>query len=217
MGAGMGISKFGRYRPWFFLGTAAFAISFGLYSRLDENSSAAYWAGAQCIGAAGVASAALWVVAIPAAIFNSRDNELLVRIEDSNVRERLANGGAYALATGGFMSSLNQNPALKAVMKSIYVDSLKRCWQVAIGFSLLGLVVGMTIKQVALRTDLQTELGIEKDDEKIKDETREGGDEPPGFDTVIFSGNDNDGGDQTEGQITVTKDLDVVKGSESPA
>lgn len=54
MGAGMGISKFGRYRPWFFLGTAAFAISFGLYSRLDENSSAAYWAGAQCIGAAGV-------------------------------------------------------------------------------------------------------------------------------------------------------------------
>lgn len=113
-------------------------------------------------------------MAIPAAIFNSRDNELLVRIEDSNVRERLANGGAYALATGGFMSSLNQNPALKAVMKSIYVDSLKRCWQVAIGFSLLGLVVGMTIKQVALRTDLQTELGIEKDDEKIKDETREG-------------------------------------------
>ncbi|KAI1496494.1 putative multidrug resistance protein fnx1 [Biscogniauxia marginata] len=165
--AGIGISKIGRYRSWFFLGTSAFALLFGLYSRLNENYLTAYWAGVQCIGVAGAATwgfvrsfGGVWGVAILAVIFNSRVN---VRVEDLDIRRRLANGGAYALATGDFMASLNRNPDLKATVKSVYVDSLKLFWQVAIGFSLLGLLIGMTIKEITLRTDLQTEFGLERD------------------------------------------------------
>lgn len=44
---------------------ALFAISFGLFSLPDENSSHAYWAGIQCIGAAG--AGVLTTTTLPAA------------------------------------------------------------------------------------------------------------------------------------------------------
>ncbi|KAI1401836.1 putative multidrug resistance protein fnx1 [Hypoxylon fuscum] len=199
--AGVGLSKFGRYRPWHFIGVALFAISFGLFSLLDENSTRAYWAGIQCIGAAGagvlttttlpaaqsplteedqaVATAtwafirsfgAIWGVAIPAAIFNSQVNKLLGRLTDENVRNLLANGGAYGLASGDFIASFNSDPPLKAQVKGIYVDSLQLCWQVGIGFSLLGFLIALVIKEVPMRTELETEFGMETSDNRGVDE-----------------------------------------------
>lgn len=207
--AGVGLSKFGRYRPWHFIGVALFAISFGLFSLLDENSSRAYWAGIQCIGAAAggvlttttlpaaqstlteedqaVATAtwafirsfgAVWGVAIPAAIFNSRVNSLLGRLRDENLRELLANGGAYGLASGDFMASFNSDPPLKAQVKGIYVDSLKLCWQVGIGFSLLGFLIALIVKEVPLRTELETEFGMETSDKRANGETIDQDDMP---------------------------------------
>ncbi|KAI1455402.1 putative multidrug resistance protein fnx1 [Annulohypoxylon moriforme] len=207
--AGVGLSKFGRYRPWHFVGVALFAISFGLFSLLDENSTRAYWAGVQCIGAAGagilttttlpaaqsaleekdqaVATAtwafirsfgAIWGAAIPAAIFNSRVNELLTRIPDENLRNRLANGGAYGLATGNFITSLNYDPSLKALVKSVYVDSLKLCWQVGIGFCLLGFLIALVVKEIPMRTELETEFGMEEREQQRGNEATKHEQEP---------------------------------------
>jgi hypothetical protein len=192
--AGFGVSKFGRYRPWFFLGYALFAMSFGLFSRLDENSSTAYWAGSQCIGAAtagilttttlpciqaplseldqAVATATwgfvrsfggVWSVAIPAAIFNSQVNSLVAeRLQDEQLRSLLSNGGAYALASGGRVGSITNDPSLNARINSIYVDGLRSCWQVGLGFSLLGFIISAVVKEVTMRTRLETDFGMEE-------------------------------------------------------
>lgn len=157
--AAVGVSKTGRYRPWFFLGGALYAICFGTLTLLDETSSTAFWAGMQCVGgaAAGILSTttlpaiqapfaeadqaistatwafvrsfgAIWGVAIPAAVFNSRVNDLVASIDDASIRNLLSNGGAYALASvGGSAASQDWSPELRAHVRNIYVESLKRC------------------------------------------------------------------------------------------
>ncbi|KAJ0124333.1 uncharacterized protein J7T55_005671 [Diaporthe amygdali] len=101
----------------------------------------------------------VWGVAIPTAIFNSQANSLLYRVSDDMIRSRLANGGAYALATRSFMMTLNSQPIIKGQVLSVYVDSLKLVWQVGIAFSLLGFVVTFIVKGIPLRENLGTDFG----------------------------------------------------------
>lgn len=186
------VSKTGRYREWFFAGMAILAIAYGLFSRLDESSSTAYWAVIECVCAAGLgvlttttlpaiqaplketdqaiitatwgfvrSFGGIWGVAIPAAVFNSRVNELAARIDDQSVQEALRNGGAYALAAiGGGTETFGWDSSIQQQVKEVYVQSLQRCWQVAIGFSLLGFLIGFVIKDIHLRTDLETDFGL---------------------------------------------------------
>ncbi|KAK3318101.1 multidrug resistance protein Fnx1 [Apodospora peruviana] len=193
IGAGIGTTKFGRYRPFFFVGMALLAICFGLLTRLTESTSTAYWAGIECIGAAGlgvlttttwpavqapleevdqaISTAAwgfvrsfggVWGVAVPGAIFNSRVDDLADSIADPLVREQLVSGGAYSLAAvGGGTASQNWTPELRAQITEIYVLSLKRCWQVAMGFALLGFLVAFVVKDIPMREGLDTEYGLE--------------------------------------------------------
>lgn len=203
--AGVGTTKYGRYRPFFFAGTALLALSFGLFSRLDEGSSTAYWAGVECICAAGlgvlttttwpavqapleevdqaISTAAwgfvrsfgyVWGAAIPAAIFNARVNELAsAEISDPAVLESLLNGGAYELASiGGGTAAQDWGPELRTAITSIYVRALKRCWQVAMGFALLGFLVSFVVKDVPLREELETEYGLEDSSAKKDSETK---------------------------------------------
>lgn len=192
--AGVGTTKLGRYRPFFFVGTALLALTYGLFTRLDEGSSKAYWAGVECIASAGlgvlttttwpavqapleevdqaISTAAwgfvrsygyVWGVAIPAAIFNARVNELAgAEILDQTVLESLVNGGAYELVSiGGGTAAQGWSPELRAQITGIYVQALKRCWQVAMGFALLGFLISFVVKDVPLREVLETEYGLE--------------------------------------------------------
>lgn len=106
----------------------------------------------------------IWGVAIPTAVFNSQVNNLLDRVSDKTIRADLQNGGAYSLATKDFMQSLNSSTALKSEVLSVYVDSLRLVWQVAIGFSLLGFVVTLIVRGIPLREELKTNFGIENGD-----------------------------------------------------
>ncbi|KUI61328.1 hypothetical protein VP1G_08506 [Cytospora mali] len=156
------VTKSGHYREWFFLGMALLAIANGLLSRLDEGSSTAYWAITTATWGFVRSFGGVWGVAIPAAVFNSRINQLVSAINNEDVRAALRNGGAYALASiGGITKTENWSPEIKAQVKSVYVQSLKRCWQVALGFSLLGFALSFMIKDVSLRTNLQTEFGLQ--------------------------------------------------------
>lgn len=48
------LTKLGRYRPIHFAGFAAFCLAIGLFTRLDESSTTAYWAGVQILGGVGM-------------------------------------------------------------------------------------------------------------------------------------------------------------------
>lgn len=103
----------------------------------------------------------IWGVAIPSAIFNSHVNSLLYRIDDPLLRDALRDGGAYARAASGLRNLVPDNSTeLLAEVKQIYIDSLRLCWQVGIGFGLLGFIVAVLIKHVDLREELDTDFGL---------------------------------------------------------
>ena len=51
-------------------------------------------------------------------------------------------------------------------VESVYVCALQTVWQVAIAFSLLGFLLVFGEKHVELRTELQTEFGLDEGNEK---------------------------------------------------
>ncbi|RYP11485.1 hypothetical protein DL764_000008 [Monosporascus ibericus] len=95
------------------------------------------------------------------------------------MRRMLANGGGYSLASGKFIALLNYDPALKATVKSIYSNSVSRCWEVGIGFTLLGFLIVMVAEKTPLRTELETEFGLDQGENRPLEEgtqTRSPGD-----------------------------------------
>lgn len=109
----------------------------------------------------------IWGVAIPSAAFNSKVNALLYRVSVDAVRDALADGGAYSLATRSFMRSLNSQPTLKSQVLSVYVDSLQLVWQVGIGFSLLGFVIALIVRGMPLRENLLPDLEAPEDEKSL--------------------------------------------------
>lgn len=204
------MTKLGRYRPLLIVGFTIFPIAFGLFTKLDQNSTTGYWVGIQLIGAlaigiitpvtlqtaltplpeseVAVATATwafmrgfgtIWGVAIPLSVFNSKvDSLLVIRLHDNaTVRSLLEKGGAYTLGAGGFLYSalgLDSNPSLEATVRSIYVDSLKLCWQVGLAFALVGFLLSFLAKELSMRTELETEFGlVEESKNKPDGESRE--------------------------------------------
>lgn len=108
----------------------------------------------------------IWGVAIPTAAFNSEVNALLYRVSDESVRNLLADGGAYSLATRNFMRSLNSQQTLKSQVLSVYVDSLQLVWQVGIGFSLLGFVITVIVRGIPLREKLEGDMEATEEPEE---------------------------------------------------
>lgn len=106
----------------------------------------------------------IWGIAIPAAIFNSRINQLVtMHLTDEHLGAMLSNGGAYALAAGGLVHAITEeDPVLEGQVRGIYVDGLSLCWYVALGSSLLGFLVSAVVREVALRTDLVTKFELVK-------------------------------------------------------
>ena len=102
----------------------------------------------------------IWGGAIPAAVFNSRFDSLSYQIGNPEIRNLLSSGGAYQHATASFIKSFNDNPELKAVLVRIYTQALKQVWQVLIAFTLAGVPLALVIKEIKLRTTLETEFGL---------------------------------------------------------
>ncbi|KAI1383552.1 putative multidrug resistance protein fnx1 [Hypoxylon trugodes] len=113
----------------------------------------------------------IWGAAIPLAVFNSKAESLVAaRLgDDEKARALLSHGGAYALAAGGSVYSdlgLDDNPSLEATVKEIYVSSLKLCWQVGLAFTLFGFLLTFLVKEISMRTELETEFGLAEESEK---------------------------------------------------
>ena len=105
----------------------------------------------------------IWGGAIPAAVFNSRFDNLSYQIPDAQLRALLSSGGAYQRATAAFIKSFNDKPEVKAILVHVYTESLKRVWQVLIAFTLVGVPLALTIKEIKLRTTLVTDYGLQEE------------------------------------------------------
>ncbi|KAF2095591.1 major facilitator superfamily protein [Rhizodiscina lignyota] len=201
---GIVMSKLGRYRPIHHASYALMVVGYGLFTLLDENSSTGAWVGYQVVVSLGSgliiptllpavmaslpeADTALaagtwsflrsfgmtWGTAIPAAIFDNRFSQLAYQITNATVREELIGRQAYSHATAAFRDML-QEPSRRQFI-TVLDESLRRIWQIAIGFAGFGFLLAFIEKEVPLREELDTQFGIAGEDKKTSIETGDGG------------------------------------------
>ncbi|KAI0002318.1 multidrug resistance protein fnx1, partial [Xylariaceae sp. FL0662B] len=170
---------------------ALIALGFGLFSRFDRNTSTAEWVIVQCIPAVGLgfmmstnlpavqadlpesdtaaataafafmrAYGSIWGISIPAAIFNAKFATESWRIGDPQVRDALSGGNAYSYANADFVGSFPESQRDQVI--DVYSRSLELTWQVSIAFSVLGFLLCFIQKEISLRTNLETEFGLEE-------------------------------------------------------
>lgn len=185
------IAKFGRYKPNQIGGFAIMLIAQGCFSTLSQNSSKATWAGFQILMALGAglvltallpaiqaplseedtaASAAMWGflqsfgfiwgAAIPSAIFNSHSRALIEGTREEEVRALLQDGSAYEHAVRAFLITLSPQERDEAV--TIFSESVQFTWLISLVFAGCGFLLACAIKEIPLRTELDTKYGLEE-------------------------------------------------------
>lgn len=109
-------------------------------------------------------------VSIATTVFDSRVNGLLHRLNNlpggSDVAGALRDGGAYESATPAFLNTLAQMPRTLDAVLSIYDDALRLVWQVGLGFAGFAFLLTLLLKQMNLRTEIETDFGLETKDNK---------------------------------------------------
>lgn len=126
----------------------------------DQAAATATWAFIRSLGF-------IWGVAIPAAVFNNRFEQLSYRIDDAATRELLSHGHAYQYGSRDFVNSFPE--PLKGQIIGVYSDSLKVVWYVALGISSIPFLLSFGEKQIKLRKELDTEYGLEEKEKGNKD------------------------------------------------
>lgn len=116
----------------------------------------------------------IWGVAVPSAVFNNRFSQLLAqRVTDPQVRIGFDGGNnAYEHAYRDFIWSYPQEPRDQII--GVYSDALKLMWQISIAFAGVNLLLILFEKQVPLRTELETEYGMEASGGRKKEGTGQG-------------------------------------------
>ncbi|CAK7229923.1 hypothetical protein SCUCBS95973_007395 [Sporothrix curviconia] len=129
----------------------------------DQAAATAAWSFMRSFGS-------IWGVAIPAAIFNNYFDRLAVRspaaggISDPAVAAQLRNGQAYESASAALILAFPEPVRTQVV--NVYSESLKYVWRYAIILGGITFLLALFEKQIKLRTELETEYGLE--DEKPK-------------------------------------------------
>ena len=190
------LARWGEYKVLHIAGFAIAVIGNGLLTLLDRNTTTAQWVVFQMIQAIGMgfvlnillpavqaqlperhqaattsawafvrSFGSIWGVAIPAAILNNRFAQLAWRIEDPAVRELFGGGNrAYQNAYASFIWSFPE--ATRDQIIGVYEDALKLLWQISIAFAGVNFLIVWFEKRVPLRTELDTEYGLEQDKKK---------------------------------------------------
>ncbi|KZZ89166.1 multidrug resistance protein fnx1 [Moelleriella libera RCEF 2490] len=125
----------------------------------DQATASATWGFIRSIGW-------VWGVAIPAAIFNNRINELIHEILDSTAAKLIASGGAFGAASA---AQIQHFPfRIQEEMRSVYARVLQRVFQISIAFAGLALILSLAEHKLTLREALETQFGLEREEEKKK-------------------------------------------------
>ena len=80
----------------------------------------------------------------------------------------MENGDAYQYVSGAFLGSLP--PLVKVEVIDVYSKSLRVAWEVAIAFAVVGMLLVAIEKHVVLRTELDTEYGVDSPSKENEDE-----------------------------------------------
>lgn len=191
IGGGL-MTKLGIYKPIHYVSWAVTLIGLGLFTLLDRNSSTGDWVGFQIVYSMGagmlvptllpallaplsesdtaLATATwsfvrsfgmVWGTAIPAAIFNTRSDELAPKlIHDATLRAEISAGQAYEHATAAFLGTLS--PASRVEVTQVFAQSLRRTWLVSLAFAAIGFLSVNLAKEVPMRSELETNYGMEE-------------------------------------------------------
>ncbi|KAI1810343.1 hypothetical protein GGS20DRAFT_594757 [Poronia punctata] len=114
-GLSVGLQLIGDLGSGLALSTLLPAVQAALEEK-DTASSSATWAFIRTFGT-------VWGVAIPSAIFNSRCDSLASRIDDLEIRGRIANGQCYSRATSAWVKGLDSQS--QDVVIGVFSDSLQ--------------------------------------------------------------------------------------------
>ncbi|ROW06185.1 hypothetical protein VMCG_04704 [Cytospora schulzeri] len=115
---------------------------------------------------------AIWGVSMPAAVFNASFAAESYRITNASVRQSLGGGRAYSFVTAALVNSFA--PETREQVIDVFTQALRTVWLVSIAFAAVGLLLVCMEKEIVLRTDLETEFGLE--DEKKHVDTEAGDD-----------------------------------------
>jgi uncharacterized membrane protein YeaQ/YmgE (transglycosylase-associated protein family) len=139
----------------FVLNTLLPAVQAQLEERYQAATTAA-WSFMRSLGS-------IWGVAIPAAVFNNRFNQISRGVIADPAVRALFDGGnrAYENAYAEFVWSFQEGT--RAEIVRTYVLALRLIWQISIAFSGINFLIIIFEKQVSLRTELETEFGLEED------------------------------------------------------
>ena len=191
-GAGAILTKFGHYRPMHLLGFCLSIIGPGINIMLSPSTPKAVWVIFQLVDAVGralllptvlpailaslpesdVASATgmyaflrsfgfVWGITVPGIIFNTQFDRHSSRISNSSVSHELRGGRAYQFVGSVYIRSLE--PIVQQEVISVYQEALKTVWIGAVAFGAAGVVAVFVEKHIPLRTELETQYGIEQD------------------------------------------------------
>ena len=130
----------------------------------DQAAATAAWSFVRAFGS-------IWGVAIPAAIFNNRVDDLLGTVSDIGARRLLANGGAYQQSSASFVRQYDIS--VQAEIRALYREALKRVFLIGIAFGGLATLLVLLEREVPLRQELETEYGLKPGEQKHLDEDEE--------------------------------------------
>lgn len=101
----------------------------------------------------------VWGVSIASVIFNAYMAHAAVNVQDLAVQAMLSDGNAYAFATKSFVDQY-QDP-VRTEIQVAFATAFQKVMQVAIGFTSLGFLLTLAEKDIKLRTQIETEYGLE--------------------------------------------------------
>lgn len=115
---------------------------------------------------------AIWGVTIPSVIFNNAVKHQVTTNESAfatnpTLAARLADGQAYQLATKAFLDSLEPSDnAVREQVIAIFEHAIHVVFYVLVAFAGLGLLLVLLEKEVPMRTENNTEFGLEESKNK---------------------------------------------------
>ncbi|PGH16794.1 hypothetical protein AJ80_05109 [Polytolypa hystricis UAMH7299] len=192
------VAKTGRYKPVHLIGFSLITLGCGISAVLGPSTSPALWVFLQLFIGAGLGMVMtcllpavqaklaesdtalstgswafirsvgiIWGFSIPAAIFNNRFDQLLPTIGDETARNALGSGLAYSHASDKFVDSFDGET--RSQVLNVYTQSLRRVWLISLVFAGSAFLAVFLEREVTLRTELETDFGLEKEKEKEKD------------------------------------------------
>jgi len=195
--AAISLSRWGKFKPIHFIGFMLTALGMGLTSMVKKQTTVTEWAIFQIITALGIsividtllpafqapvseadqaaatltwgfvrAFGSIWGVAIPAVIFNNRIDEKLHTVSDPEARQLLGNGGAYQQASAAFV---HRFPAkVQEEIRGLYTSAIDRVFWIGTVFAGVACLLVLIEKEVPLRTELDTQYGLEKEEKTAR-------------------------------------------------